>query len=607
MKLKTILAGLALMGGLASSAASDPMGAVDTVTPGVWCSNFTAAKEYADKNNVPMLVFWANPGCSQCAKLESACKRSDFVEWMEETQMIFVFGYGTSTADAKACKEFAKNETKAFPYIVVYWKSNTDGEQVLQRFTGRSGKMGASKSLSLDEQLMTVTSLYLLDWDPDGGSVTPTPTPTPDPDPTPTPGSITYTASDVNVAYDGEAHGISVRVTSPSSAKVEYAESANGTWGTTPLTLTGVGSETVYYRISADGYTTVTGSKKVTIAKREVTLKSSSATKKYDGSALVSKTVTVSGFVGTDGVTYEVTGSQTEVGSSKNTFTYVLNNGTDAANYEIETVEGTLTVTAAKEPVNLKTVYNKARSFTTVISSDDGYVGTATLKIGRINSRKGTVKVSLSGSLFSGKRISTNTTLVPDEYGTIEGTFKLASSLGGAMDFELTYDSDEKAFAFGAENDTYVVEMGEVQLGGSFETDELSFSAEADVELPEDYDFVVDMPMDEPVYVKKGTKLSCGKAASISYKKVDGEYELSGTDNENRPNLSGLKVSYNSKTGVFKGSFTVYASNEGMTERKPTLKKYKASFSGLVINGSGVGIVTVKVGKVPYYGTCSLD
>jgi hypothetical protein len=289
MKLKTILAGLALMGGLASSAASDPMGAVDTVTPGVWCSNFTAAKEYADKNNVPMLVFWANPGCSQCAKLESACKRSDFVEWMEETQMIFVFGYGTSTADAKACKEFAKNETKEFPYIVVYWKSNTEGEQVLQRFTGRSGKMmGVSKSLSLDEQLMTVTSLCLLDWDPDGGSVTPTPTPTPDPDPTPTPGSITYTASDVNVAYDGEAHGISVRVTSPSSAKVEYAESANGTWGTTPLTLTGVGSETVYYRISADGYTTVTGSKTVTIAKREVTLKSASATKKYDGSALVS-------------------------------------------------------------------------------------------------------------------------------------------------------------------------------------------------------------------------------------------------------------------------------------------------------------------------------
>jgi hypothetical protein len=319
-------------------------------------------------------------------------------------------------------------------------------------------------------------------------------------------------------------------------------------------------------------------------------------------------TVTISGgFIGDDGVTYEVTGSQTEVGSSKNTFTYVLNNGTDAANYEIETVEGTLTVTAAQEPVNLKTVYNKARSFTTVISSDDGYVGTATLKIGRINSRKGTVKVSLSGSLFSGKRISTNTTLVPDEYGTIEGTFKLASSLGGAMDFELTYDSDEKAFAFGAENDTYVVEMGEVQLGGSFEADELSFSAEADVELPEDYDFVVDMPMGEPVYVKKGTKLSCGKAASISYKKVDGEYELSGTDNENRPNLPGLKVSYNSKTGVFKGSFTVYASNEGMTERKPTLKKYKASFSGLVINGSGVGVVTVKVGKVTYYGTCSLD
>ncbi len=614
MKLKTILAGLALMGGLASSAASDPMGAVDTVTPGVWCSNFTDAKEYADKNNIPMLVFWANPGCSQCAKLESACKSNDFKEWMEETQMIFVFGYGTSSADMKACKEFAKNESKAFPYMVIYWKQNTAGEEVLQRFTGRSGKMlGVSKSLGLDEQLMTAASLCLLDWDPDGSSVTPTPTPTPTPDPDPTPAptpGITYTASDVSVAYDGKAHGISVKVTSPSSVVVEYAESVNGSWGTAPLTLTGAGSKTVYYRISADGCETVTGSKTVTIAKREVTLKSASATKKYDGTALTSKNVTISGdgFVGTDGVTWEVTGSQTEMGSSKNTFTYALNNGTDAANYDIEVVEGTLTVMAAQEEVDASKVYNKARSFTTVISGEDGYVGTATLKIGRINSRKGTVKVSLSGSLFSGKKVSASATLEPDEYGTIEGTFKLASSLGGAMDFELTYDSDEKAFAFAGANEMYVVEMGEVQLGGSFETNELSFSAEADVELPnDDYSFVVDMPMGEPVYVKGGTKLSCGKAASISYKKVDGEYELSGTDNENRPNLPGLKISYNSKTGVFKGSFTVYASNEGATEKKPTLKKYKASFSGLVINGSGVGVVTIKVGKVTYYGTCSLD
>ncbi len=182
MKLKSILVGAALAlcagVGLRAFAASNPMDAVDAVTPGEWCSNFTAAKAYADEKNVPMLIFWANPGCSQCAKLESACKSDDFKAWMKETQMIFVFGYGTGSADAKACKEFVKNSTKEFPYMGVYWKSNTAGEEVLQRFTGRSGKMlGVSKSLGLDEQLMTAASLCLLDWDPDGGDPEPEPEP----------------------------------------------------------------------------------------------------------------------------------------------------------------------------------------------------------------------------------------------------------------------------------------------------------------------------------------------------------------------------------------------------------------------------------------------
>ena len=182
MKLKSILvaAALALCAGvgLRSFAASDPMDAVDTVTPGVWCSNFTAAKAYADEKNVPMLIFWANPGCSQCAKLESACKSDDFKAWMTETKMVFVFSYGATTADTKACKEFVKNDSKEFPYIGVYWKANTAGEEVLEKFTGRTGKMmGVSKSLDLDEQLMLATSTILADWEPTGDDPEPEPEP----------------------------------------------------------------------------------------------------------------------------------------------------------------------------------------------------------------------------------------------------------------------------------------------------------------------------------------------------------------------------------------------------------------------------------------------
>ena len=85
----------------------------------------------------------------------------------------------------------------------------------------------------------------------------------------------------------------------------------------------------------------------LTIEKRTVTLGSATASKVYDGTALTSKDITVGGdeFVDGEGATYDVTGSQTAVGSSDNTFTYELNKNTKAGNYTITTSVGTLTVT----------------------------------------------------------------------------------------------------------------------------------------------------------------------------------------------------------------------------------------------------------------------
>ena len=82
------------------------------------------------------------------------------------------------------------------------------------------------------------------------------------------------------------------------------------------------------------------------IEKASVTLTSGSAEKDYDGSPLTNTEITVGGdgFAAGEGATYTVTGSQTEVGSSSNTFTYTLNSGTSENNYDIEIVEGLLTV-----------------------------------------------------------------------------------------------------------------------------------------------------------------------------------------------------------------------------------------------------------------------
>ena len=98
-------------------------------------------------------------------------------------------------------------------------------------------------------------------------------------------------------------------------------------------------------------YTSVTANYgKLTITPRTVKLTSATDSKVYDGTALTRNqqtdvTVSGDGFVTGEGATYNITGTQTLVGSSSNAFTYTLNSGTLAENYNISKTEGTLTVT----------------------------------------------------------------------------------------------------------------------------------------------------------------------------------------------------------------------------------------------------------------------
>ncbi|WP_276814682.1 InlB B-repeat-containing protein [Faecalibaculum rodentium] len=102
----------------------------------------------------------------------------------------------------------------------------------------------------------------------------------------------------------------------------------------------------------------------VKIAPAKVTMTSGSSEKHYDGSALTNSTVNAEGFVTGEGATYNCSGSQTIPGSSKNTFTYTLNKGTDKRNYNIATKEGTLTVTDVEDSKRA-TFEVKAKSLTT--------------------------------------------------------------------------------------------------------------------------------------------------------------------------------------------------------------------------------------------------
>ena len=111
--------------------------------------------------------------------------------------------------------------------------------------------------------------------------------------------------------------------------------------GTVTITIEGIGNYTGSF------------TKTYEITKRSVTLTSATASKTYDGQALTSTSITVSGdgFVKGEGATYNVTGTQTEVGNSANSFEYKLNENTLASNYDITKVVGTLTVTRDTAPV----------------------------------------------------------------------------------------------------------------------------------------------------------------------------------------------------------------------------------------------------------------
>ena len=156
--------------------------------------------------------------------------------------------------------------------------------------------------------------------------------------------------------------------------------------GTVTVTITGKGN---YSQVTTVDYQ---------ITPRKVKLTSGSDSKTYDGTPLVKHDVTVSedGFADGEGATYSYTGTQTDAGSSENTFTYALKEGTLASNYEITTANGTLTVEAVKTEVKVEIT---------------GHTDTVTYD-GQVHSVSGYDVTNISNKLYSDTAISFTGTAV---------------------------------------------------------------------------------------------------------------------------------------------------------------------------------------------------
>ena len=170
--------------------------------------------------------------------------------------------------------------------------------------------------------------------------------------------AVTWTKQDVQKVYDGKPlSAFAARATDKHGNELNIEYSIDGeTWTFDPaeISLTHFGSQKVLLRATGSNYTAgqyATSSENIAINKRPVTLTSASANKVYDGKPLTNDTVTSTplgvgvGFLDGEGVTCNVTGSQTNVGESDNEFTYTFNEGTSKSDYLVTYEFGKLIVT----------------------------------------------------------------------------------------------------------------------------------------------------------------------------------------------------------------------------------------------------------------------
>ena len=172
-------------------------------------------------------------------------------------------------------------------------------------------------------------------------------------------GEITVTTTGGEFTYDGEAHGATVSVSSlPKGYTLDTATSnATATHvAKGPVTAT---CNTLVIKNMSDVDVTkklnikyVNGLIKINPATLTVTTES--ASKVYDGDPLTAGGA-ISGFVKNETATFTVTGSQTEVDSSKNTYSLDFNKTAAESDYTVSESIGTLTVTQYADEIVVTT------------------------------------------------------------------------------------------------------------------------------------------------------------------------------------------------------------------------------------------------------------
>lgn len=267
--------------------------------------------------------------------------------------------------------------------------------------------------------------------------------------------AVTWDARDVQKVYDGKslsAYGARALDKHGNELSVEY--STDGvSWVSDPskISLTHFGHLPVKLRATGANYADgqyAAGSESVAVEKRPVTLESGGADKTYDGTPLTNGAVSVTpkgegvGFVDGEGVAITVTGSQTDVGESVNTFDFSFNEGTSGDDYWVTAKRGKLTILPATLTV---TTYGASKPYdgTALTASGEisGFVNGETASFAATGSQ---TLVGTSANSYAitwdGTAKESNYNVVESAVGTLEVTPSQAAITVTPRDGSKVYD-----------------------------------------------------------------------------------------------------------------------------------------------------------------------
>ena len=240
------------------------------------------------------------------------------------------------------------------------------------------------------------------------------------------------------------------------------------------------------------------------------------------------------------------------------------------------------TVEPSPTPTITADIWKKARAVNGAVFRDGKTVGVVQVKVGKMN-KSGEVSVSGTITGLDGKKLAAK----GGKVGVIGGIATATLTVKDGTTATVTVGAGVSGSWNGAE-------IRAAEIGGNWTRTDATVQVDATIaSLPAGTQEAL-LPDDEPV-LAKGGKWAFNKAATVKWTKnrESKEYELQVDESRGKSNRSGLKLTYTPKTGLFKGSFKVYAL-EDATGGKKRLKKYTANVTGVVVNGTGSGLAIIK-------------